>query len=193
MFAGIESYFKLVGNGQTTHVGIGMAGAVLGIAGNQAVARFKLIVGRRIQSATLVADARHSWLDALSSFGALAGLGLVALGYRWGDPIAGFAVTLFILHVGYEVTGEILHHLMDGVDAEDIDAARRAAATIAGEAVSVRGRWMGRSLLLEVEVPIPADASVGEAERVGEPVRTAIFEAVPAARQVSCRPRSIAE
>ena len=193
VFAGIESYFKLVGNGQTTHVGIGMAGAVLGIAGNQAVARFKLIVGRRIQSATLVADARHSWLDALSSFGALVGLGLVALGYRWGDPIAGFAVTLFILHVGYEVTGEILHHLMDGVDAEDVEAARRAAATIAGEAVTVRGRWMGRSLLLEVELPIPADSSVGEAERMGEWVRTAIFEGVPAARQVTCRPRSIAE
>jgi cation diffusion facilitator family transporter len=193
VFAGIESYFKLVGNGQTTHVGIGMAGAVLGIAGNQAVARFKLIVGRRIQSATLVADARHSWLDALSSFGALVGLGLVALGYRWGDPIAGFAVTLFILHVGYEVTGEILHHLMDGVDAEDVEAARRAAATIAGEAVTVRGRWMGRSLLLEVELPIPADSSVGEAERMGEWVRTAIFEGVPAARQVTCRPRSIAD
>ncbi len=32
--------------------------------------------------------------------GALVGLIAVAAGYRWGDPIAGFAVTLFILHVG---------------------------------------------------------------------------------------------
>lgn len=34
----------------------------------------------------LVADARHSWLDALSSAGALAGLVAVAAGQRWGDP-----------------------------------------------------------------------------------------------------------
>src|SRR5689334_12702531 len=38
----------------------------------------------RINSATLVADARHSWLDALSSAGALAGLAAVAAGQPWG-------------------------------------------------------------------------------------------------------------
>jgi cation diffusion facilitator family transporter len=189
VFAGVESYFKLVGNGQTTHVGIGMAGAVLGILGNQAVARYKLIVGRRIQSATLLADARHSWLDALSSFGALVGLALVAFGYRWGDPIAGFAVTLFILHVGYEVTGVILHHLMDGVDAEEIEAARLAASEVAGEGVDVRGRWMGRSLLIEVEVPVAADARVRDVERLGQEIEAAIFDAVPAVRRVTWRPR----
>jgi cation diffusion facilitator family transporter len=190
VFAGVESYFKLVGNATTTHLGIGMAGAVLGIVGNQVVARYKLIVGRRIQSATLVADARHSRLDALSSFGALVGLALVALGYRWGDPIAGFAVTLFILHVGYKVTGEILHHLMDGVDAEEVEAARRAAATVTNDGVTVRGRWMGRSLLLEVEVSLPADLPIGDAETIGQQVENAILAAVPAARRVTCRTSS---
>jgi divalent metal cation (Fe/Co/Zn/Cd) transporter len=37
-------------------------------------------VGKRINSATLIADVRHSWLDALSSAGALAGLIAVAIG-----------------------------------------------------------------------------------------------------------------
>jgi divalent metal cation (Fe/Co/Zn/Cd) transporter len=46
---------------------------VLGIARNQVMARYKLTTGKRIRSATLIADARHSWLDALSSAGALAG------------------------------------------------------------------------------------------------------------------------
>jgi divalent metal cation (Fe/Co/Zn/Cd) transporter len=46
---------------------------VLGIVGNQVVARYKMVTGKRIGSATLIADARHSWLDALSSAGALAG------------------------------------------------------------------------------------------------------------------------
>ena len=82
------------------------------------MARYKLITGRRIRSATLVADARHSWLDALSSAGALAGLVAVAAGQRWGDPVAGIAVTLFICHVGYEVTTDVIHRLADGVDPE---------------------------------------------------------------------------
>src|ERR1700677_25265 len=66
-FAGYESIRKLLDHGTTGHVALGIAGAALGIAGNQVVARYKLTVGRRIKSATLVADARHSWLDALSS------------------------------------------------------------------------------------------------------------------------------
>ena len=45
--------------------------------------------GRRVESATLVADARHSWLDALSSAGALAGLIAVASA-ALGDPVAGW-------------------------------------------------------------------------------------------------------
>jgi cation diffusion facilitator family transporter len=190
-FAGVESYFKLVGNGQTTHVGIGMGGAALGIVGNQAVARYKLIVGRRIQSTTLIADARHSWLDALSSLGALVGLILVGFGQRWGDPIAGFAVTLFILHVGYEVTTDILHHLMDGVDPADIDAATLAARKAIGrEDVAVRGRWMGRSLVLEVEAAMGPDTKLADADRVGAQVKAAVYAAVPAARVVQWIPTS---
>ena len=75
-FAGYESVRKLIEHGSTSHLGIGIVGAALGIVGNQLVARYKLKVGRRINSATLIADARHSWLDALSSAGALAGVGL---------------------------------------------------------------------------------------------------------------------
>lgn len=95
---------------------MGIAGAIVGIIGNLAVASYKMTVGRRINSATLVADARHSRLDALSSAGALAGLIAVACGQSWGDPVAGLAVTLFICHVGYEVTADVMHRLADGID-----------------------------------------------------------------------------
>ena len=69
VFAGVESVRKLLEHGTTSHVGVGIVAAVIGIVGNQAVARYKLVVGRRINSATLIADAKHSWLDALSSAG----------------------------------------------------------------------------------------------------------------------------
>src|SRR6476620_6548260 len=119
-FAGYESIRKLIDHGPTSHLGWGIAGAAIGIAGNQIVARYKLVVGRRINSATLIADARHSWLDALSSAGAMAGLIAVALGQPWGDAVAGLAVTAFICHVGYQVTADVLHRLADGMDPDVI-------------------------------------------------------------------------
>lgn len=191
VFAGVESYRKLVGHGRTSNVYLGMVGAGLGIIGNQLVARYKLRIGRRINSATLVADARHSWLDALSSAGALVGLALVAAGYSWGDPIAGFAITLFIVHVGWEVTGQIVHHLMDGVDEEHLDTAAAAAATVDGvRAVAVRGRWTGRSLILEITGALAPDMTLPDADRIGDAVRDAVFDAVDEARTVTWTPRA---
>lgn len=185
VFAGYESYRKLIGHGRTTDVWIGMAGAVLGIAGNQAVAFFKRRVGRRIGSLTLIVEARHSWLDAISSLGALAGLALVAAGYRWGDPVAGFAVTLFICHVGYEVTRELAGHLMDGVEPGDLAAAEQAAAGMPGvRAAAARGRWMGRTLLVELEVQLDPGMLVSQADEVSRRVEDVVLGAVPAARQV---------
>jgi divalent metal cation (Fe/Co/Zn/Cd) transporter len=84
----------VIEHGHTAHVGAGIADAALGIIGNQVVARYKPVTGNRINSATLISDARHSWLDALSSAGALAGLAAVAAGQSWGDPAAGLAVTI---------------------------------------------------------------------------------------------------
>ncbi len=185
VFAGYQSYEKLIHNSGTDHLVPGMVAAVIGVVGNQLVARYKSRVGKRIQSATLVADARHSWLDAISSVGALLGLVAVYFGFRWGDPVAGFAVTLFIAHVGYEVTTEIAHHLMDGVDPEDVAAATEAAKLVKGlSSIHVRGRWMGRSLILEVEAEMPERTPLGEAERVGDVVEQRVRAAVPSARRV---------
>ena len=185
MFAAYESYQKLISRSPTTNVWAGMAGAVLGIAGNQVVARYKKRIGQRINSVTLLADAKHSWLDALSSLGALLGLLLVAAGYPLGDPLAGFAVTLFILHVGYEVTRDILEHLMDGVDPVELKAAEVAARAVPGvEAASARARWMGRSLIVEIEGELPERTSVREADDIGHQVKHAVLDAVEGVREV---------
>ena len=89
VLAGWQSYVKLVSGRGTTHLELGMVAAVIGIIGNQLVARYKLRVGRAIKSAPLLVDARHSWLDAIASAGALAGLIGVALGARIADPSPG--------------------------------------------------------------------------------------------------------
>jgi len=190
LFAGYESYQKLIAATETTHLSAGMVAAVIGMVGNFAVSRYKAHVARQIQSATMEAEATHSWLDTVSSLGALVGLIGVGLGYRWADPVAGFAVTLFIAHVGLEVTREIVHHLMDGVEPEHLAAAKRAAQAVAGvEQVDVRGRWMGRSLTLEIEGDVPADTTIEQAQSIGCDVVQAVYGAVQEARRVRWIPR----
>jgi cation diffusion facilitator family transporter len=189
--AGYESVRKLIEHGHTAHVGAGVAGAVLGIVGNQVVARYKLIVGRRISSATLVADARHSWLDALSSAGALAGLVAVALGQPWGDPVAGLAVTGFICHVGYEVTRDVGHRLADGVDPEVITAAEAAAGSVPGVVhAHARARWTGRTLRIEIEGWVDPELTTRDADALGRLVADQVSRRLPEAGSLTWAARA---
>ena len=181
-FAGFESVHKLLEHGRTSYVGAGIAGAVLGIVGNQVVARYKLAVGKRINSATLIADARHSWLDALSSAGALAGLVAVALGQSWGDPVAGLAVTVFICHVGYQVTSDVLRRLADGVEPEVITRAEAAAGSVPGVIhAHARARWTGRTLRVEIEGWVDPGLAARDADALGRVVAGEISRQLPEA------------
>ena len=190
-FAGDESIRKLIEHGHTSFVGPGIAGAVIGIVGNQAVARYKMSVGRRISSATLIADARHSWLDALSSAGALVGLIAVALGWSWGDPVAGIAVTIFICHVGYEVTADVMRRLADGVEPDVITRAEAAAGSVPGVIhAHARARWTGRTLRVEIEGWIDLDTTARDADALGRLVAEEISAHVPEAGSLTWTTRA---
>jgi cation diffusion facilitator family transporter len=192
VFAGYVSIHKLVHHGTTSHLGLGVAAAAVGIVGNQIVARYKLRVGTRIQSNTLVADAKHSWLDAIASAGALLGLVGVACGLWWADGVAGLLVTGFIVHVGWEVTSDVLSHLMDSVDPVIVANAESAALAVPGvDHVHVRARWLGRTFLVEVEGFLSGSTLLADTEATGRSVSESILAAVPEVRAVVWSPHAL--
>jgi cation diffusion facilitator family transporter len=181
--AGFESVTKLLDHGNTDHLSWGIAAAAVGIAGNQLVAYYKLVVGRRIRSATLVADAKHSWLDALSSAGAMLGLVGVAFGWGWADAVAGIIVTGFICHIGWKVSADIAHRLLDGVDPNIVTTAETIATTVPGvNHAHARARWTGRTLRIEIEAVLHPDTTIAEADQIGHHVATALTPQIPEMR-----------
>jgi cation diffusion facilitator family transporter len=69
-------------------------------------------VARETKSPPLEADALHFKSDIYSSGVVLIGLALVYFGYSVGDPIAAFAVALFVLRAGYRLGKETIETLM---------------------------------------------------------------------------------
>lgn len=190
--AGFESVNKLIHHGTTQHVGWGVGAAAAGIVGNQLVARYKLVVGRKIQSATLIADAKHSWLDALSSAGAMLGLLGVAVGWSWADAVAGLLVTGFICHVGWEVSSDIAHRLLDGVDPAIVATAEATAARTEGVLhAHARARWTGRTLRVEVEGWVQATTTVADADRIGRLVADRLATELPEMRNFTWTARGV--
>jgi divalent metal cation (Fe/Co/Zn/Cd) transporter len=104
----------------------------------------------------------------------------VAAGQRWGDPVAGLAVTLFIAHVGYEVTADVVRRLADGVDPEVVTTAEAAAGDLPGVVhAHARARWTGRVLRVEVEAWVDPGLTARDADALGQRAAAAIAAALP--------------
>jgi cation diffusion facilitator family transporter len=85
-----------------THLGLLAVAGVIGFAGNELAARYRLRAGRRLHSPALVADGRHARADGLVSLGVMASAALVALGAQVADALIGLAITALILRITWQ-------------------------------------------------------------------------------------------
>ncbi len=155
--------------------------ALIGFAGNEIVARYRIGVGRRIGSAALVADGLHARTDGFTSLAVLLGVGGVALGWDWADPVVGLLITVAILAVLRQAAREIWRRLMDAVDPALVDRAEQALGETPGVLGTgqVRLRWIGHQLRAECEVIVDAGATVVEAHQVAVSAEHALLHALP--------------
>jgi cation diffusion facilitator family transporter len=179
--AGVESLARLAGGApELRRPAWALAAAVVGVVGNEAVARYKVRVGRRIRSVPLEADGRHSRIDGLASLAAAAGIAGAWAGWPAADPVAGLALTAVIVWVLVGAARDVLGRLLDRVDPDVVVTVERAAAVPGVAAVhAVRARWVGRSLHVLLHAEVDPDLPLREAHALGERARHAVFHAVP--------------
>ena len=161
---------------------IAVAGAaVVGFAGNEAVARYRIRVGRKIGSAALVADGLHARTDGCASLAVLLGVGGVAVGWDWADPVVGLLITGAILMVLWQAAREIYRRLMDAVDPALVDQVERTLRGTPGVlgVGQVRVRWIGHNLRAECEVTVAGAASAVQAHQVAVSAEHGLLHALP--------------
>jgi len=157
------------------------AGALLGFAGNEVVARYRIRVGRRIGSAALIADGLHARTDAITSAAVLLGAGGVALGFRRADPIVGLVISVAIIAVLRDAAREVYRRLMDAVDPDLLDQAEAALRAVPGVQGlgDVRLRWIGHSLRAEAEITVGRDLTIVAAHSIAVEAEHALLHAIP--------------
>jgi cation diffusion facilitator family transporter len=179
--AGYQAIRRLVDPVEVRALGLVAAAAVVGFAGNELVARYRIRVGREIGSAALVADGLHARTDGYTSLAVLLGAGGAALGWQLADPVVGLVITAAIVLVLRDAAREVFRRLMDAVDPALVDRAER----VLGEIPGVRGvgelrlRWIGHRLRAEVAVVVDGDATVRQAHRIAVEAEHALLHAVP--------------
>ena len=150
-----------------------MAASIVGFVGNEAVAIFRIRIGRQIGSAALIADGYHARVDGWTSLAVLFGALGVWTGYPLADPIVGLLISVAIFALVFQAARAVLVRVLDGVEPETLDAIAHAAAHVprVQEVSDVRTRWIGHRLHAEVNVTVPGTLSVGEGHEIAREVR----------------------
>jgi cation diffusion facilitator family transporter len=166
--AAYEAIRRLANPHDVRHVWAVALAAVVGFAGNELVARYRIRVGRQIGSAALVADGLHARTDGFTSLAVLLGAGGVALGWQWADPAIGLVITVAILGVLRSALAQVGARLMDAVDPALVDQAIATLRSMTDieDVRELRIRWIGHTLRAEADVAVSATLSVEQAHDI---------------------------
>jgi cation diffusion facilitator family transporter len=172
---------RLMNPRAVTHLPWVAAAGLIGFAGNEIVARYRIAVGRRIGSAALVADGLHARTDGFTSLAVVFAAGGAALGWGWADPVIGLAITAAIAFVLKDAAREVYHRLMDRVDPGLVDQAERELRAITGirDVSHLRLRWIGHHLHAEAGIVVDARLTLIAAHEIAADAEHQLTHHVP--------------
>ncbi len=169
-FAGYESVQRFLHPRPVEYLGAVIGAAIVGFLGNEAVAWFRIKIGKEIGSAALIADGNHARVDGLTSLAVLIGTIGIWLGYPSADPIIGILITLVIIRVAWQSGKSVFTRLIDGVDPEVIDEVGHSLAHVRGvqDVTEIRVRWLGHRLRADVCIAVDPKLSVEEGHEIAK-------------------------
>jgi len=176
----VEAIQKWMAGLQLEHLGSGVVLLLAAGLLNAWLGWYLLRVGKRSHSLILEADGKHVLTDCFTSFGVVAGLGLVLLtGWKPFDPLVAIAIALNILWSGGRLAWRSAVGLLDYSDPASGKQIRGKLDAICGELGvnyhGVRYRTTGYRQIIEVHLLFPHATPVGEAHRLA----TALEERLP--------------
>ncbi len=134
---------------------------------------------RRVRSPALAGDARHLMGDVVTSFGVVAGVGLVVTtGVLRLDAVIGAATAAYVLYTGVRLIGDSVGGLMDMAPADDtVQRIERVLVAEGGgaiEAHDIRTRQAGRSTFVQFHLVVPGSMRVDEAHEICDRMESAL-------------------
>ena len=181
LLAGYESIRRLLDPQPLTNVGVLIAAGLIGFAGNELVALYRIRIGRQIGSAALVADGLHARTDGFTSLAVVLGALGVLAGFPLTDPIVGILITIAILFVLRGAVTDIGRRLMDAVDPTLVDAAEASLRKVPGvrEIERLQLRWIGHRMRAETAVSVDPNLSIGQGHEIAVAAHHQLLHDVP--------------
>lgn len=179
--AGYEAIDRLIHPHPVTQLAAVAIAGLIGFLGNEAVAVFRIRVGRAMNSAALIADGYHARTDGLTSLAVVLGAAGVWMGFPLADPIIGLLITAAIFGIVWQSAKAVITRSLDGVSPGLIEDIHHAAEHVPGirKLVDVKARWLGHALNADLTIAVDDTLSVAEASRIASALHEALHEHLP--------------
>lgn len=180
----IAAVMRLITPKPLQEIGVGLAVSVAASLVNLAVALLLLRAGKKYNSITLDANARHLFMDVWTSVGVIVGVGFVALtNWLWLDPVVALLVAGNIVWTGVGIVRRSIAGLMDiSLAAEDMAAVRRTLKLYEQTGVqfhALRSRQAGARKFVSTHVLVPGDWTVQRGHELLDKIEADIRRALP--------------
>lgn len=153
-------------------------GIMLGVlALNIGLAAWQRGWARRLNSDILLADASHTFADALTTIVVIAGWQLSSIGYVWLDRLSALAVSGLIFYLAYGLYKSALPVLVDqfALDPEVLSSAIREVSGVR-QVNRVRSRWVGSEKTIDLIISVDPDLSTFDSHNIATKIEVLIEE-----------------
>lgn len=166
---------------------IALAAAVLSIVVKEGMFWYTRHWARVLNSSAFMADAWHHRSDALSSIGALVGIGGAMLGWGVCDPLASAVICLIIFKVAYEVLRDAVNKVTDTPCAPTFELEVRDCILAQPGVVRIdnlRTRKFGSKVYVDAEIAVDGQLRLVDAHAIAEAAHDAVERTFPTVKHI---------
>lgn len=166
---------------------LALIAAVVSILVKEAMFWYTRHYAKKIDSSAVMADAWHHRSDALSSVGALIGIGGARLGFPIMEPLASVVICIFIEKAAFDIFKDAIDKMVDkACDEQTEEALRNCALNTKGvERVDLlKTRIFGNKVYVEMEIGADENLSLKDSHAIAENVHDAIEQGWPKIKHI---------
>lgn len=166
---------------------IALWAAVVSILVKEALFQYTHLIGKKISSTSLMADAWHHRTDAFSSVAALIGIGGARLGIPILDPIAALVVAALVVKIGFSTFHKAYDELMDASLPDCVmEEIRSLAHDVEGvkRIKNLKARKLGLDMFIDMTIDVDPAMRVEAAHDITIRIKRNIFAKLINAKDV---------
>lgn len=157
------------------------------IVAKEAMYWYTRYYARKLDSGALMADAWHHRSDALSSVGALIGIGGAKLGYPVLEPIASFVICLFVLKATYDIFKDAIDKMVDkSCDEQFQNEIKELVKSQEGvcDVDLLQTRLFGNKIYVDIEISADGNMTLTKAHDIAENIHTLLETTYPKIKHI---------